>query len=106
MGIVVIVTFQPNEGEEGTWEALTKEHEKVLREEGLVTDRPFLELKAQDGDRVEIFEWASVEASESANSNARVQKVWQDMMAIGSFPAGKDLAVFQTPFAHFTVIDN
>ncbi len=106
MGTVVIVTFQPNPGQEDAWEALTKEHEKVMREEGLVTDRPFIELKAEDGARVEIFEWASVEASESANSNDRVQEVWNAMFAIGAFPPGKDLAAFETPFAHFTVVDD
>ncbi len=102
MGIVVIVTYKPNPGDEAEFVDLIKQHEPALRAAGLVTDRPFTILESDDGILIEIFEWASEDASRAANSNDAIQAIWRRMAEIGSFVAGKDVAAFQTPFAHFS----
>jgi len=102
MGIVVIVTYKPNAGHEAEFEALIKDHEPALRTAGLVTDRPFTVVESDDGILIEIFEWASEDASRAANSNDAIQAIWSRMAEIGSFVAGKDVTAFQSPFAHFS----
>ena len=74
---MVIVAYKPRPGKEALLLQLTKEHVPALRKEGLVTDRPAYAMRAADGTIVEVFEWKSKAAIESAHTNAVVLKMWE-----------------------------
>ena len=77
MGRIVIVGYKPKPGKASELEALMKTHLPVLKEEGLVTDRDSIIMRAEDGTIIEVFEWKSEEAIKAAHGNLKVQEMWQ-----------------------------
>ncbi len=77
MGVMVIVAYRPKVGQEARLLDLTKEHWPILRGLGLATDRPAYAMRAADGTIIEVFEWKSKEAIESAHTNPEVLKMWE-----------------------------
>jgi quinol monooxygenase YgiN len=102
MGIIVIAHYRPNDGQKDAFIELIREHQVALREEGLITTRDFIEMETADGTLLELFEWKSEDASKSAHTNEKIQSIWARMGKIGAFPMAKDLAEYNSPFAHFT----
>jgi quinol monooxygenase YgiN len=76
MGIMVIALFRPKPRMEETLMACMREHQPVLRSEGLVTDRPAYVMRAADGTLLEVFEWRSQAAIDAAHANPRVHELW------------------------------
>jgi quinol monooxygenase YgiN len=76
MGKVVIAVYRPRPGKEQQLMAVVKEHMPILREQGLVTDRASVVMRAKDGTIVEVFEWDSAEAIEEAHNNDAVRAMW------------------------------
>lgn len=76
-GVLLIVAYRPLPGKEQRLLELTKLHLPVLRREGLATDRPSYAMRAGDGTIVEVFEWRSKEALETAHQNPAVQEMWK-----------------------------
>ena len=76
MGIMVIVAYRPRPGKEALLLELTKDHTPILRQQGLVTDRPAYAMRAADGTIIEVFEWKSQEAIDAAHTNPEVLKMW------------------------------
>jgi hypothetical protein len=74
-----------------------KTHLARLKAEGLVTNRPSIIMEAADGTIIEVFEWLSVEAIQSAHSNPAVQQMWGeyaevcDYVPIGSLAEAGNL---------------
>jgi quinol monooxygenase YgiN len=101
MGIIVIAHYKPNDGSKDAFIELIREHQVALRDEGLITARDIIEMEAADGTLLELFEWKSEEASRSAHTNDQIQSIWARMGEIGSFPMAKDVAEYNSPFAHF-----
>jgi quinol monooxygenase YgiN len=105
MGHMVIAAFRPKPGKEADLLACTRDHLPILRGEDLVTERPSLVLRAQDGTIVEVFEWRSQAAVEAAHANPRVHALWQryeaccDYVTLGDLPEAKAL------FPHFELVD-
>jgi hypothetical protein len=56
--------------------ACMRDHQPVLRTEGLVTDRPAYVMRAQDGTLLEVFGWRSQAAIDAAHANPRVHALW------------------------------
>ncbi len=77
MGVLVIVAYRPKAGKEARLLELTKEHWPILQGLGLATDRPAYAMRASDGTIIEVFEWKSKEAIESAHTNPEVLKMWE-----------------------------
>ena len=77
MGRIVIVGYKPKPGKADQLRALAREHVGILRREGLVTDRAPIVMEAKDGTVIEVFEWESKEAIDSAHTNPRVLELWQ-----------------------------
>jgi len=77
MGVLVIVAYRPHPGKEARLLELTKEHVPILRGQGLVTDRPPYAMRSEDGTIIEVFEWKSEAAIESAHTNPEVLKMWE-----------------------------
>jgi quinol monooxygenase YgiN len=104
MGRIVIVGYKPKPGKQSELRELAKEHVDILRREGLVTDRAPIVMEAADGTVVEVFEWKSKDAIDSAHANPQVLKLWErynavcDYVPIGTLPEAGQL------FAEFTPI--
>jgi quinol monooxygenase YgiN len=103
MGRSVIVAYRPKAGRQADLEALVREHVPILQSRGLVTSRPAMLMKAQDGTIVEIFEWESQAAIDRAHADPTVQDLWRrfgdccDYLPIGSVPeAGQPFSEFET----------
>jgi quinol monooxygenase YgiN len=77
MSVLVIVAYRPRPGKEALLLQLTKEHVPILREQGLATDRPAYAMRAADGTILEVFEWKSKAAIETAHTNPAVLKMWE-----------------------------
>jgi hypothetical protein len=77
MGIIVIVGNKPRLGKEIELEELMKTHNSILKAENLVTERDSIIARARDGTIIEIFEWVSSEAMQSAHENKNVLAMWE-----------------------------
>lgn len=105
MGVIVIVGYRPKPGREADLEYEVRGHLPLLRNEGLVTDRPGLAMRAADGTLVEVFEWVSESAIESAHDNPSVAAMWKrfeaccDYVPVGSLEESRQL------FSAFASVD-
>jgi len=104
MGILVICSYMPKDGGEAELIELLKKHGPTLRGEGLITDRPTVLLRSEEGAYLEIFEWRSEEASRGAHANEAVGPIWTAMAEVCDFIPLSSLEQTKTPFAHFEPI--
>jgi hypothetical protein len=97
MGRVVIAAFKPKPGQRDALLALVQRHWRVLHDQGLVTDRPRVAMQAADGTVIEVFEWRSSQAVDSAHADATVRALWSefdaacDYLPIGAVPEAQRL---------------
>ena len=105
MGRIVIVGYKPKEGKESELEELMKTHLPLLRAEGLVSDRDSIIMRSEDGTIIEVFEWASKEAIESAHSNAKVQEMWQAYSTVCDYIPVSQVSEISTLFSEFTPLN-
>lgn len=104
MGRIVIVGYKPKPGKNNELRALAKDHVGILRREGLVTERAPIIMEAKDGTVIEVFEWKSKEAIESAHANPRVLELWKRYDAVCEYvPVGSIDEIGQM-FSEFTPI--
>jgi quinol monooxygenase YgiN len=101
---MVIAAFRPKPGKDADLLACTRDHLPVLRAEGLVTERPSVVLRAQDGSLLEIFEWKSQGAVDAAHTNPRVQALWERYSACCDYITLGDLAEASSTFPHFDLV--
>ena len=105
MGRIVIACYRPKPGKQEDLRRLMVDHVPTLRSLGLATDRAAIAMEAQDGTIVEVFEWLSREAIESAHTNPTVLAMWQaydevcDCVPIGRVPEAAQLFSEFTPLA-------
>jgi quinol monooxygenase YgiN len=104
MGRFSIACYRPKPGRDDELLKLTREHIPLLRKEGLVTDRPAYAMRAKDGTIVEVFEWKSAEAIDSAHTNPEVKKLWERYGLACEYVALSTLAEAQDMFAGFEPI--
>ncbi|MFO1248333.1 MAG: hypothetical protein U1E93_08965 [Alphaproteobacteria bacterium] len=104
MGILVICSYRPHAGHEDEARMLMAAHVPLLREHGLITDRPVVQGVAQDGALVEVFEWESVEKSRGAPAIAEIGAHWKAMSEVMDFVPLAELPEAKHPFAHFNPI--
>jgi len=71
-GIVVIVAYRPKPGKENELLDLVRSRVPTLRKENLVADRAPTIMRSRDGTIVEVSEWKSQEAIDSAHKNPNV----------------------------------
>ena len=69
--------YKPKPGMAAELENLMKAHAPLLRSQGLATERESIIMRAKDGTIIEVFEWMSKEAIDSAHQNAAVLEMWQ-----------------------------
>jgi hypothetical protein len=105
MGVMVIVAYRPRAGKEALLLQLTREHVPILRAEGLATERPVQAMRAKDGTILEVFEWTSQAAIDSAHTNAAVGKLWGRYAEACDYVPLKDVKEASDLFAGFEPID-
>lgn len=104
MGRIVISCYRPKPGQQDALRALIRTHVSTLLSLNLVTDRQPITMEAADGTILEVFEWASQEAINSAHANPAVQKMWEqygqvcDYIPVAQVPEATQL------FSNFTPI--
>ena len=102
VGRVVICAIRPKPGGEARLAELVSQHVDILRKEGLATDREPIIMRAEDGTMIEVFEWASAEAIQSAHENPVVTAMWNDYAEVCEFiPAGQVTEIGQM-FSEFS----
>jgi len=105
MGRVVISCYRPKPGHEETLLALMRTHVSTLRGQGLVSARAPITMQAADGSYLEVFEWKSAEAIQSAHHNPVVLQMWEqygkvcDYIPVAQVPEASQL------FSDFLPID-
>jgi hypothetical protein len=102
MGVVVIAVYRPRPGGEAELLNLVRGHLALLREEGLVTERERVVMRAADGSILEVFEWASPEAIDRAHGNPRVAALWERFGAVCEYGSLGSLPEAGQPFPGFT----
>ena len=97
MGRIVIACYKPKPGKEAVLRELMKTHLDILKSQNLVTDRASIIMQAGNGTVLEVFEWRSQEAIDSAHSNPVIGKMWADYEAacdyipVGEVPEANEL---------------
>jgi len=105
MGRFVIVAYRPKPGKEEDLLAAVKKHVRILKEQGLATDRPAYVMRAEDGTLVEVFEWRSVDAIGQAHSNPAVQALWGEFNAACDYRPLTSLPEASQMFADFEPVE-
>ena len=103
-GIVVVVAYRPKAGHEAELLELVRGRVPTLRQEGLVTDRAPVMMRAKDGTIIEVSEWKSHEAIEQAHKNPRVLALWDKFFAVCDCVPLKTVPESETMFAGFEPI--
>jgi quinol monooxygenase YgiN len=98
---IVIACYRPREGKDEALKKLLLEHVPTLRNQELITDRPIIQARAEDGTWLEVFEWRSKEAASQAHEHPAVAKVWEAMAKVCEFATLDSLPEASKPFAHF-----
>ena len=104
MGRIVIAAYRPKPGKADELRRLASTHLPLLRSQDLVTDRSEIIMQARDGTIVEVFEWASREAIESAHSNPEVLKMWDEFFKICDFVPIADVEEAGEMFSEFAAV--
>jgi len=105
MGTIVVVGYAPKQGKEKELDLLMKSHVPRLRSEGLATDRESILMRSKNGTIVEVFEWKSKEAIESAHTNPEVLKMWEEYAQVCDYVPLHKLEETAEMFAEFASMD-
>ena len=103
--LIVIAVYRPKEGKTAELEALVREHMPILLSHDLVTTRPSIAMRAKDGTVVEVFEWKSLKAIESAHTNPAVIDMWNRFGEACTYQKLVDLEESQQQWAGFEPFD-
>ena len=101
---IVIAAFKAKPGAEAALIRLVGKHWQVLRGESLVTERPRVAMRSEDGTVIEVFEWASSEAIERAHTNPTVQALWAEFADVCDCVPIAEVADARTLFSEFTAL--
>jgi len=105
MGKMVIALFRPKPDRAADLMACMHDHLPVLRAHGQATGRPSVVLRAADGTLLEIFEWVSQGAIDSAHTNPAVLALWQRYAACCDYVTLGDLAEAKAMFPGFALVE-
>ena len=105
-GVCVIVAYRPKPGNDAELLALVRSRVPTLREEGLVTDREPMIMRAKDGTIIEVSEWKSREAIDAAHKNPNVLAMWEKFFTLCDCVPLMSLAESKEMFAGFESIED
>jgi quinol monooxygenase YgiN len=101
MGVIVIVGYQPKPGKADALRTLMRTHVPRLRAEGLATAREPILMEAKDGTIIEVLEWISAEAIDSAHTNPQVLAMWSEYEEVCDYVPAGTVAEFSELFSSF-----
>ena len=104
MGRIVIACYKPKPGKEDALKTLVVDHVSTLRSLGLVTQRAPITMQAKDGTFVEVFEWVSAEAIQTAHQNPAVLKLWEQYGQVCDYIPVSQLSEASQMFSDFTPV--
>lgn len=104
-GVCVIVAYRPKPGKEQELLKLVRNRVPTLLQEGLVTDRKPIIMRAKDGTLVEVSEWKSHEAIDAAHKNPNVLAMWEKFFAVCDCVPFKSLVEAEEMFAGFEPVE-
>jgi quinol monooxygenase YgiN len=104
-GVVCIVAYRPKPGCEEKLLEIVRTRVPTLRQEGLVTDRVPVMMRAKDGTIIEVSEWKSQQAIEEAHQNPRVLAMWDRFFAVCDCVPLKTVPEAEMMFAGFEPIE-
>jgi protein tyrosine phosphatase (PTP) superfamily phosphohydrolase (DUF442 family) len=85
----VIACYRPKPGKQDALDALARTHFARLYEQGLVTRRRPIMMRARDGTLLEVFEWKSQRAIDEAHTNPAVLAMWNEYSEVCDYvPVG------------------
>ena len=102
--VIVIVAYRPKPGKETELLKLVRSRVPTLCNEGLVTDRAPIIMRARDGTIIEVSEWKSQEAIDAAHKNPNVLAMWNKFFAICDCVPFRALAEAEEMFPNFEPI--
>jgi quinol monooxygenase YgiN len=105
-GVIVIVAYRPKPGKEHELLKLVRSRVPTLRQEGLVTDRQPVIMRARDGTIIEVSEWKSQDAIDAAHQNPNVLAMWNKFFAICDCVPLNTLAEARQMFSGFEPISD
>ena len=103
-GVIVVVAYRPKPGKETGLLKLVRSRVPTLCNEGLVTDRAPIIMRARDGTIIEVSEWKSQEAIDAAHKNPNVLAMWNKFFAICDCVPFRVLAEAEEMFPNFEPI--
>jgi hypothetical protein len=93
--------YRPHAGKEAALRDLVRQHVPLLLRLELITDRPAVLMRAEDGTYIEIAEWRTGESAAIAHQHPELAKVWEAMGEIADFPALESLPEAKKRFPNF-----
>lgn len=105
MGVIVICVFRPKPGKDKQLVELIRSHVPFLRSLGLATPRVPIVGRAGDGSIVEVFEWESEDAVNSAHEHPAVRALWKRFEALCTYETLGSLAESAAPFPNLEPVD-
>ena len=105
-GVCVIVAYRPKPGEESALLELVRNRVPTLRNEGLVTHRVPIIMRARNGTMIEVSEWKSREAIDAAHKNPNVLAMWEKFFAVCDCVPLNTLAETDAMFAGFEPLED
>lgn len=105
-GVCVIVAYRPKSGKEAELLSLVQARVPTLRQEGLVTERAPIIMRARNGTIVEVSEWKSPAAIEAAHQNPNVLAMWNKFFAACDCVPLNTLHEAEEMFAGFEPLDS
>lgn len=104
MSLIAIIAYKPLPGFDTGFKEVLKEHTRVLREEGLITDRDVYQMQALDGTVIEVFEWVSDQAKEEAHNHPKIMELWSRFYEYTEMAKLMDVMECHEPFASFRAL--
>ena len=71
----------------------------------MATARESITMRAKDNKIIEVFEWVSKDAIESAHKNVAVLELWQKFAEVCDFTTISQVIESQQMFSEFTPLD-
>jgi hypothetical protein len=98
---ITVALYRPMAGKDAELSQLIAEHIPVLRKLELITERPSVLFKSNNGTYIEIFEWRAADSAFKAEQHPEVAQIWEAMAKIAELPTIGSLEESKFHFPQF-----
>jgi hypothetical protein len=105
MGRISVAAFRPRAGREAELLAVLSDRLPLLRRLGLATEREAILMRSREGVMIQVSEWVSDEAIETAHRTPEVLALWERFDACCEYVRLDALAESHEDFATFDAFD-